>query len=537
LSFLAYSRGQCAGRVVAFEWDAMSFDAAKMMQAVTAGAGTVSVSSLRSAPRQLPPLAQLVAAQHHAPAYSPIVVAGFMRLAEFALIMLVGVAIYFAYVYPAYGHVFDWYYLATAFGVAALALVAFQAADIYQVQAFRTPVSQCARLTVAWSIVFLVIVALVFFAQLGGMYSRLWLTTYYGVGLFTLYGVRLALYGIIRRWTREGRLDRRAVVVGGGKPGEQLVTALGHQSDSDVRLLGVFDDRGDDRAPTACAGLQKLGSVDDLVEFARRTRVDLVIFSLPISAEGRILQMLKKLWVLPVDIRLSAHTNKLRFRPRSYSFIGSVPVLDVFDRPIADWDVVMKWLFDKLVGGLALLAALPVMGLVALAVKLDSRGPVLFKQKRYGFNNELIEVYKFRSMHVDQSDATAAKLVTKGDPRVTRVGRFIRKTSLDELPQLINVVLKGNLSLVGPRPHAIHAKAVDRLYDEAVDGYFARHRVKPGITGWAQINGWRGETDNDEKIQRRVEHDLYYIENWSVLFDLYILAITPFSLLKTENAY
>ena len=177
-----------------------------------------------------------------------------------------------------------------------------------------------------------------------------------------------------------------------------------------------------------------------------------------------------------------------------------------------------------MVGGLALIALSPVMALTALAIKLDSRGPVLFRQKRYGFNNELIEVYKFRSMYVEQSDATAAKLVTKGDPRVTRVGRFIRKTSLDELPQLFNVVFKGNLSLVGPRPHAVHAKAVDRLYDEAVDGYFARHRVKPGITGWAQINGWRGETDNDEKIQRRVEHDLYYIENWSVLFDLYILA-------------
>src|SRR5262245_42675235 len=231
----------------------MSFDAAKMMQAVSASAATVSASSVRSGPRQLPPLAQLVAAQHHAPAFSPIVVAGFVRLAEFVLITLVGLALYFGYVYPAYGHVFDWYYVATAFGVAALALVAFQAADIYQVQAFRTPASQCARLTVAWSIVFLVIVAFAFFAQLGGMYSRLWLTTYYAVGCFPLSGVRLALYGIVRRWTREGRLDRRAVVVGGGEPGEQLVTALDHQSDSDVRLLGVFDDRGDERAPTACA--------------------------------------------------------------------------------------------------------------------------------------------------------------------------------------------------------------------------------------------------------------------------------------------
>jgi len=198
---------------------------------------------------------------------------------------------------------------------------------------------------------------------------------------------------------------------------------------------------------------------------------------------------------------------------------------------------VMKWLFDKVVGALALICLAPVMALVALAIKLDSKGPLLFRQKRYGFNNEMIEVYKFRSMYVDQSDATAAKLVTKDDPRVTGIGRFLRKSSLDELPQLINVAIRGNLSLVGPRPHAMHAKAANQLYDEVVDGYFARHRVKPGITGWAQINGWRGETDTNEKIQRRVEHDLYYIENWSVLFDLYILARTPFALVKSENAY
>jgi exopolysaccharide biosynthesis polyprenyl glycosylphosphotransferase len=214
-----------------------------------------------------------------------------------------------------------------------------------------------------------------------------------------------------------------------------------------------------------------------------------------------------------------------------------VPVLDVSYRPIADWDVVMKWLFDKIVGGLMLIAALPIMAVVAIAIKLDSRGPILFKQKRYGFNNDLIEVYKFRSMYVDQCDAAANRLVTREDSRVTRVGRFIRKASLDELPQLFNVVFKGNLSLVGPRPHAVNAKAEARLYDEAVDGYFARHRVKPGVTGWAQINGWRGETDTQEKIQKRVEYDLYYIENWSVLFDLYIVLMTPFALLKSENAY
>ena len=171
-----------------------------------------------------------------------------------------------------------------------------------------------------------------------------------------------------------------------------------------------------------------------------------------------------------------------------------------------------------------LLIALPVMAIIAIAIKLDSRGPILFKQKRYGFNNDLIEVYKFRSMYVDQTDATAAKLVTKGDPRVTRVGRFIRKTSLDELPQLLNVVLRGNLSLVGPRPHAVHAKAVDRLYDEAVDGYFARHRVKPGITGWAQVQYRYGS--NLEDAARKLEYDLFYLKNMSIFFDCAIILDT-----------
>jgi Undecaprenyl-phosphate glucose phosphotransferase len=277
--------------------------------------------------------------------------------------------------------------------------------------------------------------------------------------------------------------------------------------------------------------------VDDLVDYARKTQLDLVIFTVPLSAETRLLQMLSKLWVLPIDIRLAANTSRLRLRPRSYSYLGSVPVLDLFDKPMADWDLVVKWLFDRVVGALLVAALSPVMAAVAVAIKLDSRGPVFFRQKRYGFNNELIEVFKFRSMYVDQCDAAAAKLVTKDDPRVTRVGRFIRKTSLDELPQLLNVVLKGDLSLVGPRPHALHAKAANQLYDQVVDGYFARHKVKPGITGWAQINGWRGETDTQEKIQRRVEHDLYYIEHWSVFFDLQILAATPLALFKTENAY
>src|SRR5947209_11878815 len=498
----------------------------RSLMGVGAGVAAAASGNQAAAPGRLHALsaaALTVADQPAAAAYSPIVLAGTVRLIEFALVVLVGAAVYAGYVVPIEG--FEWHYFAAVFGIAVLAMLAFQVTDIYQVQAFRGHEKQYFRLASAWSVVFLIAIGATFFAKAGDQFSRVWLGSFYVLGLLTLVAFRRGLFLLVRHWTKAGRLDRRTVIVGAETNGEELIKRLASQRESDVHIVGLFDDRGVERSPTTVAGLQKLGTVDDLVEFARRTRIDLVIFSLPISAEARILQMLKKLWVLPVDIRLAAHTNKLQFRPRSYSYIGAVPVLDVFDRPIADWDVVMKWLFDKIVGGFALLAALPVMAGVALAIKLDSRGPVLFRQKRYGFNNELIEVFKFRSMYIEASDATAAKLVTKGDPRVTKVGRFIRKTSLDELPQLFNVVFKGNLSLVGPRPHAVHAKAVDRLYDEAVDGYFARHRVKPGITGWAQINGWRGETDNDEKIQRRVEHDLYYIENWSVLFDLYILAM------------
>jgi Undecaprenyl-phosphate glucose phosphotransferase len=485
--------------------------------------------------KRLSAVALSVASERVRAAYSPIVVAGLVRLADFITVSIVGIVVYLVYVTPLDG--FGWSYVLAIAGVALTSVLAFQAADIYDIQSFRGQLRQMTRLMSAWSLVFLIFIGASFFAKLGSNISRLWLSGFFFLGLAALIGGRFVLRALVRRWARDGRLDRRTIIIGADENGEKLIHALNTQHDSDLKILGVFDDRMDERTVDDCAGQPKLGKIDDIVEFARRTRVDLVLFALPISAESRILTMIKKLWVLPVDIRLSAHTNKLRFRPRSYSYLGEVPVLDVYDQPITDWDVVMKSLFDRIVGMAILILAAPVMALVALAIKLDSPGPILFRQKRFGFNNERIEVFKFRSLYHNMADPTAAKVVTKNDPRVTRVGRFIRKTSLDELPQLFNVVFKGNLSLVGPRPHAIAGKFENQMFDEAVDGYFARHRVKPGITGWAQINGWRGEIDSQEKIQRRVEFDLYYIENWSVLFDLAIVLKTPFALMKAENAY
>ncbi|MHB2169658.1 undecaprenyl-phosphate glucose phosphotransferase [Alsobacter sp. R-9] len=502
--------------------------------AVDAAAPDASERPERASLRKLATLAEEFAGQNYRPSIPHAVLGGAVAMAEAAGILVSGLLVHWIWTGNALPQPWDAGIIAAA---SLAAVVAFQALGIYDLPSLRAPLAQSIRLFAAWSAIFVAGLGTALFAGLADQASLMWFASWYLAAGLVIVLLRVTSAAYIRRLVRAGRLDRRTAIVGGGPAAAELLRALDAETDSEVRVCGIFDDRDESRSPDMVGGYPKLGTTDDLVDFVRRTHLDLVIFTLPITAEERILEVLKKLWVLPVDIRLAAHQSKLRLRPRSYSYIGSVPVLPVSDRPIADWDVVTKWLFDKIVGTLALIAASPIMLLTALAVKLDSKGPVFFKQVRYGFNNEKIEVYKFRSMYTEMTDHHAKKQVTRDDPRVTRVGRIIRKTSLDELPQLINVVFKGNLSLVGPRPHAVNASAANRRYDDAVDGYFARHRVKPGITGWAQIHGWRGETDTVEKIQKRVEHDLYYIENWSVLLDLYILAVTPFALTKTENAY
>jgi Undecaprenyl-phosphate glucose phosphotransferase len=501
---------------------------------LSAAATTGTVAVARNEARTLSPLARAVAAEPIGQAMSPVVVTGVVRALELFGLGAIGAIIFALYVEPQ-GVVGQ--YLLADLVVAIAAVMTFQAVDLYKVATFRTQIYQLSRIAACWTMLFLVGLAVIFFIKFETAFSRSWAAAFYLTGLFALLAGRLVLISLVRRWARDGRLVRRVIIVGGGAGAESLIEALSAEVDSDVRICGVFDDRSDDRSPDVVGGIAKLGTVDDLVEFTRLTRVDLILVSLPLAAEERVLHLVRKLWVLPVDVRLTAHMSKLRFRPRAYSYIGNVPVLDIFDKPIADWNRVTKAVFDRVVGGLCLLAASPLMAMIATAVKFDSPGPVFFRQRRYGFNNEPIEVWKFRSLYHDKTDHSAQTLVRPGDSRVTRVGRFIRKTSLDELPQLFNVVFAGNLSLVGPRPHAFNAKADNRLYEEAVDGYFARHRVKPGITGWAQVNGWRGDTDTQEKIHQRIEHDLYYIENWSLLFDTYIVLRTPFALIKAENAH
>jgi Undecaprenyl-phosphate glucose phosphotransferase len=466
---------------------------------------------------------------------TPAIMSGLARLADFTGLVLSSFAVIWVYVLPR--GAFSPGYILASLLLPAATVVLVGSWNGYATSDYRQLLVKIGRGVAIWTAIFSCFTLVLFFLKMGEAFSRVWLAAWFVAGLFVLTILRVLVGRLVSSLTSQGVLDRRAVLVGGGPEAVELIRSLRAEPSHAIRICGIFDDRADDRVPALQEGLPKLGRTDELLEFGRLAEIDLLIIALPMAAEQRLVQLLNRLWVLPVDIRLWARASRLRFRPRAYSYVGSIPFLDLFDKPIADWSYIAKACFDRVVGMVLLLLAAPVMLATAMAIRLDSPGPVFFRQKRYGFNNELIEVFKFRSMYVDQTDANATKLATRDDPRITRIGRFIRKTSLDELPQLINVALNGNLSLVGPRPHAILAKADNRLYEQVVDGYFARHRVKPGITGWAQVNGWRGETDTREKLERRIEHDLVYIENWSVIFDVYILLLTPFRLLNTESAY
>ena len=243
-----------------------------------------------------------------------------------------------------------------------------------------------------------------------------------------------------------------------------------------------------------------------------------------------------RLALTPVKVRLAPDLAAFTYARRPVVILGDVPVMTLFDRPIGGLSALVKAVEDKLLTMIILAMIWPVLLVVAIAIKLDSPGPILFRQPREGFNNRTFDCFKFRSMYHNQLEFKNINQATRDDPRVTRVGRFLRRSSLDELPQLFNVLL-GDMSLVGPRPHAPSTRAGGRLFSDVVQSYAARHKVKPGITGWAQVCGWRGETDTEEKLIKRFEHDLYYIDNWSIWLDFYILIRTVGAVLLPRNAF
>lgn len=346
-----------------------------------------------------------------------------------------------------------------------------------------------------------------------------------------LYLAHVGWWAQVRRWRAQGRLTPNIVVVGATRQAERLIDGLLHTREAHV--LGVFDDRLD-RAPENIQGVPVLGDTNALLLHRITPFVDRIVLTVPPSAQGRVRQIMERLRVLPNEISLYLDFDA-QADGAAMDRLASTPLARLAgvrrDERRAFW----KRVQDLVIGTVALFLAIPVMAMIALAIRLDSPGPIFFRQRRHGFNNEPITVWKFRSMRQECADHTAERQISAKDERVTRVGRIIRKTSLDELPQIFNV-LSGEMSLVGPRPHAIGTKTGEVEASRLVAEYAHRHRLKPGMTGWAQVNGSRGAMETPDDVRRRVALDVEYIERQSFWLDLYIIFVTIPSLLGDSHA-
>jgi polysaccharide biosynthesis protein PslA len=387
----------------------------------------------------------------------------------------------------------------------------------------------------SWAFTGLFLVVLGFLLKATPAISREWALTWFVSCAAALGFGTLISSALMRSVRREGVFDVRTAVYGSGPQAEHMLDYVRGNPDLMLKIVGRFDDRSKDRVATS--GEQPfIGGLAQLLALIRQGKIDQVIVALPWSFDKRIQEIVQQLALTPVRIRLAPDLVGFTYRQKPFILLGDLPVMTLFDRPISGLDQSLKWLEDQILGYLLLVLLSPLFLVVAIAIKLDSPGPVFFRQPREGFNDRSFRVWKFRSMHQDDCEVDAIEQAKKTDARVTRVGAFLRRSSIDELPQLFNVIA-GDMSLVGPRPHAPSTKAGQRLFRDAVSTYAARHRVKPGITGWAQVRGWRGPTDTEEKLVGRLDHDLYYIENWSLAFDMLILARTVVAVLSSKNAH
>jgi len=326
-------------------------------------------------------------------------------------------------------------------------------------------------------------------------------------------------------------LRKTAVIAGANDLGRRLAERLREDPLLGVRVAGYFDDRAAGRLQ-GLAAEENLGSLEQLADYARANRVDVIYIALPMASQPRILRLLEDLRDTTMSIYFVPDIFVSDLIQARVDSVGGLPVVAVCETPFNGFNGLIKRISDFVLAGTILIGISPLMAAIAIGVKLSSPGPVLFKQRRYGVDGRKIVVYKFRSMTVAE-DGDVVKQATRNDSRVTKFGAFLRKSSLDELPQFINV-LQGRMSVVGPRPHAI---AHNELYRKLIRGYMIRHKVKPGITGLAQVNGFRGETDTVEKMKARVDYDLEYLRNWSPLLDLQIVLKTAVVVLRRSNAY
>lgn len=450
------------------------------------------------------------------------------RLIDSLVFALCGV---FAYAIYAGNFNFSPYYETALLISAILTLIVFPIFDQYRSWRGRRWFEQL-RATVG-SVVTVMALLVLFSALLKttAWYSRAWFAIWTALSVVVLFTVKRLMVIGLRELRGRGWNKKNIVIFGAGELGQMVAERLRDAEWAGFNIVSFLDDAAEattlDNTP-----VRKTGSVD-LEKFVKENDVQELWFALPLKAEERVRELL---------FALRHSTVQIRFVPNIFSFklllghtisdVAGIPVVDINSSPISGMNRVVKELEDRILGAMILLLISPIMAIVAIAIRLESKGNVLYKQERHGWDGKVIKVYKFRSMRVMESKGEF-KQATRNDPRVTRVGAFIRRTSLDELPQFFNV-LQGRMSIVGPRPHPI---SLNDHYKDKVEFYFQRHKVKPGITGWAQINGCRGETDTLDKMERRIRYDLQYIQNWSIGLDLKIIFLTIFKGFVSDKAY
>jgi putative colanic acid biosynthesis UDP-glucose lipid carrier transferase len=404
----------------------------------------------------------------------------------------------------------------TAFATIA-ALFVFPACGLYGSWRGRSRAALALRTFAAWSLVSVAGLVVAFLMHQSGAISRLWSTTWFASVAITLVGSRLLLYRLLGNVRQQGINAKRVLILGYGPLGHEMFQRVQHMRAAGYHVVGIYSERDDETLP---AGVTVLRTMAEISPFVHSRGVSEIWLTLPMAACRDLSDVVFQFRNELVDIRWVPDVMSVELLGHRFSEFLGLPVIDLNSPPDSRITGVLKASFDRVFAATALLGLSPLLLVIALLVKLSSPGPVLFRQARLGMDGKRFDVFKFRTMVVHQDHGvTQAK---RNDPRVTRIGAFLRRTSLDELPQFLNV-LRGEMSVVGPRPHALEH---NEMYKELIDRYMLRHRVKPGITGWAQINGLRGQTDTVEKMRARIEYDIYYIRNWSFGLDLRIIAST-----------
>jgi len=380
-----------------------------------------------------------------------------------------------------------------------------------------------------WALVVLGLLAFGFALKISDNFSRFWLFTWSGTTLIAIVSSRAAAAAVLRRLSKDGGVfARRIAVIGATSLGAKFAEQAGSSEDG-ISIVGVYDagvENGGGKTDIDIAG-----DLTAVAIAARNGEIDDIVIAIPRASPEDMARVVRRLSILPVAIAICPNVHWLDHTGGAIIDVGGASVLSLYRRPLEGWGGIMKNVEDFVLGGVLLVVLSPLLLAIAVAIRLQGKGPILFSQQRHGFNNAVFKIYKFRTMTVAE-DGDEIRQAKPGDPRITPLGGFLRRYSFDELPQLINVI-RGEMSLVGPRPHAL---AHNHQYARLIENYSGRHKVKPGISGWAQVNGYRGETSENELMEERVRFDLAYVDNWSLWFDFKILVLTIRAVVFPKNA-